>query len=188
MRNRLVRRQEGVWMNDSADQYQQMQRDTSPLHPAANKERVSTVQAIDTIKSGAPYAMYLTARLMTLRHTTLVRGSGVHAAESFILLELWRDGALSQKELSQRLNINHASTGQTLRRLESSGLVERWKSPDDGRVMMARTTAKADELQSLVITAGLQQTFDFESSLNDQDLVEFKRMLALISAKYLPRD
>ncbi len=166
----------------------QIKRDEISNKSAVDDETVSDLEAINRIKSGAPYAMYQVSRLVTLKHASIVRWSGVHTAESFILLELWRDGALSQKELSQRLNINHASTGQTLRRLESSGLVERWKSPHDGRVMMARATAKAGELQSAVIGAGLKQTMDFEATLSEFDLIEFKRMLALISAKYLSRD
>lgn len=165
-----------------------IERSDHSIDQISEEQRITNFKAIDHIKSGAPYAMYLTSKLIALKHSSIVRWTGVHTAESFILLELWRDGELSQKELSQRLNINHASTGQTLRRLESSGLVERWKSPEDGRLMMARTTTKADELQSAVIGAALTQTMDFESTLSDLDLIEFKRMLALISAKYLSRN
>lgn len=175
-------------MSASATNTSPIKQGAHPEEAITEEERKGFFEAIDSIRSGAPYAMYLTSRLITLKHASVVRWTGVHTAESFILLELWRDGELSQKELSQRLNINHASTGQTLRRLESSGLVERWKSPEDGRVMMARATAKADELQSAVISAGLKQTLDFESTLSEQDLIEFKRMLAMISAKYLARN
>ena len=101
-----------------------------------------------------PYLVQHLARLMTTDFQSRVAATGVAPAQSYVLRELWRAEPLSQVEISQRLDIGKATVGQSLKRLERAGFIERKRSADDGRVITVHLTekgrkARIDRLQSL---------------------------------------
>lgn len=159
--------------------------DVQPIaEGGGSRRKADHIALIDSVKISAPYALYVTSRLMVTSYWPSVRWTGVHAAESFVLLELWREQPLSQKQLSLRLKVNHASIGQTLRRLEREGMIRRWRSPTDGRVMMAETTEKGASLRDSVLSSSLQIAHEFDAILGKKDSDEFKRMLKIIADNY----
>lgn len=121
-----------------------------------NDEQLMKKQ-IAEIRSSPHYLLYMASRLMVASHWNNLKITGVHAAESLVLLELWDHQPLSQKQLGERLRVNHASIGQTLRRLEKQELVVRAPSSTDRRVTLVCTTAKGSALkkQLLDLTFGL---------------------------------
>ncbi|WP_284259165.1 MarR family winged helix-turn-helix transcriptional regulator [Acidocella aquatica] len=106
-----------------------------------------TKPEMDPVKNGAAYMLQVVARLQTTSFIGRVAGSGVHPAGAYVLHELWRAAPLSQTELSKRLDIGNATVGQTVKRLESRGLVKRKQSTEDRRVVMVELTAKGRSLE-----------------------------------------
>ena len=63
-----------------------------------------------------------------------------------VLLELWSEEGLTQKQLLDRLDIEQATMANTLARMERDGLVLRKRHPTDKRAQQIFLTAKADPL------------------------------------------
>lgn len=75
-------------------------------------------------------------------------------AGAFLLLELSQEEPLSHSDLSSRLSIAHATVGQTLKRLEHGGFVERSISSGDRRKVKVRLTDKGREVCGSLRTEG----------------------------------
>lgn len=96
----------------------------------------------DPIKESVPYMLQVAARLQTVSFMSSLVGTQVHPAESYIVHELWKSSPLSQTEISARLDIGNATVGQTLKRLEKNGFVQRNRFAGDARRVMVRLTDK----------------------------------------------
>ncbi|MGF0537640.1 MarR family winged helix-turn-helix transcriptional regulator [Agrobacterium sp. ES01] len=60
-----------------------------------------------------------------------------------ILIELWEEEGLTQKQLLDRVDIEQATMANTLSRMERDGLVERRPHPKDKRAQLVFLTEKA---------------------------------------------
>jgi DNA-binding MarR family transcriptional regulator len=69
-------------------------------------------------------------------------------AQFMVLIELWQEGGLSQRQLIDRLTVEQATMANTLNRMERDGLIERKPSPQDGRVQLIYPTQRALELEA----------------------------------------
>ncbi|OBZ97107.1 MarR family transcriptional regulator [Pararhizobium polonicum] len=72
-----------------------------------------------------------------------------------VLLELWSEEALTQKQLIDRLDIEQATMANTLARMERDGLILRKKHPTDKRAQQIFLTAKAREMEEEAKQAAL---------------------------------
>jgi DNA-binding MarR family transcriptional regulator len=84
--------------------------------------------------------------------------------------------------------VNHASVGQTLRRLEANGFVERTPSPQDGRVVMVRSTKKGSALRDEVLGAAADLAKDIRSVLGQKDTDQLRRILNILATHYLAKE
>lgn len=65
-----------------------------------------------------------------------------------ILVELWQEDGLTQRQLVERLEIEQATIANTLARMERDGLVERRKHPKDKRAQLLFLTEKAKAIEA----------------------------------------
>ncbi len=72
-----------------------------------------------------------------------------------ILLELWSEDGLTQKQLLERVDIEQATMANTLSRMERDGLVERRPHPSDKRAQLVFLTNKAAAMQAEAIEAAM---------------------------------
>ncbi|WP_276119570.1 MULTISPECIES: MarR family winged helix-turn-helix transcriptional regulator [Pararhizobium] len=72
-----------------------------------------------------------------------------------VLLELWSEEGLTQKQLLDRLDIEQATMANTLARMERDGLVLRKKHPTDKRAQQIFLTVKAREMEEEAKEAAL---------------------------------
>ncbi|KSV82356.1 MarR family transcriptional regulator [Ensifer sp. ENS08] len=72
-----------------------------------------------------------------------------------ILLELWAEEGLTQKQLLDRLDIEQATMANTLSRMERDGLILRRKHPQDKRSQQIYLTEKAKEMEAAAKEAAL---------------------------------
>lgn len=72
-----------------------------------------------------------------------------------VLLELWSEEGLTQKQLLDRLDIEQATMANTLARMERDGLVLRKKHPTDKRAQQIFLTVKAREMEEKAKEAAL---------------------------------
>ncbi|ENN84490.1 putative transcriptional regulator protein [Rhizobium freirei PRF 81] len=72
-----------------------------------------------------------------------------------ILLELWSEDGLTQKQLLERVDIEQATMANTLSRMERDGLVERRPHPSDKRAQLVFLTEKAAAMEAEAIEAAM---------------------------------
>lgn len=95
-------------------------------------------------------AGYLANHMARLFAAALSRGIaplGLAPAQFAVLLELWREDGLTQRALTDRLDLEQATMANTLSRMERDGLIRRESHPVDRRARAVRLTKKGAGLQ-----------------------------------------
>jgi len=82
---------------------------------------------------------------------------GLRPAQFMVLLELWREDGLTQRDLVERLDVEQATMANTLSRMERDGLVAREDDPRDKRVRRVRLTDAARALEGAATDAAAAQ-------------------------------
>jgi DNA-binding MarR family transcriptional regulator len=85
-------------------------------------------------------------RLLSLRHraraAALLAPLGLHPGQEAVLLELARNGAQIQAQLSEAVGCEPPSVTLMVRKLEAAGLVQRATALSDGRASVVRLTPR----------------------------------------------
>jgi len=96
-----------------------------------------------------------------------------------VLLELWSEEGLTQKQLLDRLDIEQATMANTLARMERDGLVVRKKHPTDRRAQQVFLTSKARDMETEAKEAALaadQSLFTGFRRFERELMLEYMRM------------
>lgn len=105
--------------------------------------------------TSAGYLTNLMARLFAAELGARIRPLGITTGQFPILLELWEEDGLTQRELVRRVEIEQATMASTLARMERDGLIERRPDPRDARSQRIRLTPKAATLEAPAKDAAL---------------------------------
>ncbi len=73
-----------------------------------------------------------------------------------ILLELWTEEGLTQKQLLERVDVEQATMANTLARMERDGLIERKPHPKDKRAQLVYLTDKARAMKDEALAAAAE--------------------------------
>lgn len=68
-----------------------------------------------------------------------------------VLIELWAEDGLTQRQLLDRVGIEQATMANTLSRMQRDGLVERRAHPGDRRAQLVHLTDKARSMEAEAI-------------------------------------
>ena len=96
-----------------------------------------------------------------------------------VLLELWAEEGLTQKQLLDRLDIEQATMANTLARMERDGLIVRRKHPQDKRSQQIFLTERAREIEAAAKEAALAADQSLLSGLRQFErelMLEYMRM------------
>lgn len=115
--------------------------------------------------SSAGYLANHVARLFARELAEAVRPLGLAPAQFMVLLELWREEGLTQKDLVGRLDVEQATMAATLARMERDGLIERRPDQADARARRIQLTVRARALQEPALAAA--------KSVNERALAGF---------------
>lgn len=97
-----------------------------------------------------------------------------------VLLELWTQDGLTQKQLLDRVGIEQATMANTLSRMERDGLIERRPHPKDRRAQLVYLSDKARRMEEEAIAAALdadQALFVGFRRFEKELLLEYIRMV-----------
>jgi DNA-binding MarR family transcriptional regulator len=154
---------------------------------SSKKERMNYDDLLDLpdfpSRGSIPYVLLHLSRLLTADFLERVASCGIAPAQTFVLRELWREEPLSQVEISQRLDIGKATVGQTLKRLERGGFVERRRSDDDGRIIVVYLTQKGRDVRAPLAAAAWAQLADVETMLGPKAVRELETHLQTLLGK-----
>jgi DNA-binding MarR family transcriptional regulator len=96
----------------------------------------------------AVYLSSLLSRGLAREFQARATGLGFAPGQFPILVELWNEDGLTQRQLVDRLEIEQATIANTLARMERDGLVERRKHPKDRRAQMLYLTEKGRSIEA----------------------------------------
>ena len=103
-------------------------------------------------------ATYLAAQLAKTFSSALnarARALGFSRGQFPVLLELWSEDGLTQRQLLDRVDVEQATLANTLARMERDGLIERKPHPRDRRAQIIELTAKGRALEETAISASM---------------------------------
>ncbi|WP_085031408.1 MarR family winged helix-turn-helix transcriptional regulator [Ensifer aridi] len=103
-----------------------------------------------------------------------------------ILLELWSEDGLTQKQLLDRLDIEQATMANTLARMERDGLILRRRHPSDRRSQQIFLTERAREMETAAkeaATAAEQSLFSGFRRFEKELMLEYMRMALANTAR-----
>lgn len=89
--------------------------------------------------------LYEFASLQDIADEQAERHSPVFKGQNKILVALYEDDNISQKELSLRLGISVQATNEFITKLQRKGYVTKTKSATDGRVQLIKLTEKGQK-------------------------------------------
>ena len=101
-------------------------------------------------EESAGYLVNHAARQFAVLLAERLKPLGLAPAQNAVLLVLWQEDGLSQRELVDALNIRQATAAKTLERMERDGLIAREPHPNDARIKLIRLTDKARALEDEV--------------------------------------
>lgn len=131
----------------------------------------------------AGYLINHLARIFAQALAREIRPMGLVPGQFMVLIELWREDGLTQRELVARLDVEQATLANTLARMERDGLVTRAPHPTDGRAQLVRITALARRLEAPATAAADQVNRRLLAALPDDDRQGFvSAMQAVIAA------
>ncbi len=96
-----------------------------------------------------------------------------------VLLELWSEEGITQKQLLDRLDIEQATMANTLARMERDGLILRKKHPTDKRAQQIFLTDKARAMEAEAKAAAIaadQSLFSGFRHFERELMLEYMRM------------
>ncbi|NTF30477.1 MarR family winged helix-turn-helix transcriptional regulator [Rhizobium skierniewicense] len=106
-------------------------------------------------------ATYLAAQLAKSFSKALNRRAvvlGFSPGQFPVLLELWNEDGLTQRQLLDRVDVEQATLANTLARMERDGLIHRKRHSRDRRAQIIELTEKGRELEVQAIAASQDDT------------------------------
>lgn len=128
------------------------------------------------------------ARLFAKGLQRNIRQLGLAPAQFMTLLALWEEDGLTQRELTERLDVEQATMANTLTRMERDGLIERRTLPEDGRSQSIHLTRKAIGLQEAATDAAKSVNATALGNLSEEERTLFldlaSRIISALKERY----
>ncbi|MEM7444401.1 MAG: MarR family transcriptional regulator [Pseudomonadota bacterium] len=124
-------------------------------------------------ETSAGYLVNHTARLFAKGLQERIAPLGITIGQFPVLLELWVNDGVTQRELLENLDLEQATLANTLNRMERDGLIVRKKHPADSRSQQIWLTAKAIARRDEAYRAANDQNKDALQPLSAAERKQF---------------
>lgn len=135
------------------------------------------------IDDSTAHLVALTSRLFTRALNNRIMPLGVSAGQWPLLLHLWEEDGLTQKELSRRVGIEEPTTTRTLARMERDGLVERRQSDNDRRRAHVFLTDRGQDLREELVPCAQEVNALATHGMSPQDKARLNSLLSYMIAR-----
>lgn len=135
---------------------------------------------LDTTPMAVLGRAYRLSTLIAGPITETFAAHGIDRGEFDVLASLRRSGApyrLTPTDLYTALMISSGSLTHRLKRLQKAGLVDRKKSPDDGRSMAVELTPRGREVVEAAFRADMNIESRFLDGLNAEEVESLAKLL-----------
>ncbi|MEZ5674934.1 MAG: MarR family transcriptional regulator [Thalassovita sp.] len=130
----------------------------------------------------AGYLVNHMARLFARGLAARIKPMGLSIGTFPALLELWETDGLTQKQLTERLDIEQATMANTLSRMERDGLITRKRDSADGRKQRICLTNRARHLHAPAIAAATAENHAALRALSTDEQRQFITLMQKIIA------
>lgn len=135
------------------------------------------------IEQSLSHLVGLAARLFARALQARFSEYGVGVGQWPLLLFLWEEDGLTQKELSRRVMIEEPTTTRTLGRMERDGLVRRERGPRDRREVRVWLTEKGRALRDELIPCVQEVNSRASHGLSEQEAARIASLLRYVIAR-----
>jgi DNA-binding MarR family transcriptional regulator len=129
------------------------------------------------------YVLSDVARLMRTVFDRRVRELGLTRAQWLVLTRLTRRPGASQTELAEMLELDRASAGRMIDRMENGGWLERRPDPVDRRIKRLHLTPHARSVHASMWKVADATVNDALKPLSGKERAEFTRMAAAVKRR-----
>ena len=129
------------------------------------------------------YLLSDVARLIRTVFDRRVRDIGLTRAQWLVLSRLYRCAGASQTELAEMLEIDRASAGRMIDRMEKGGWVERRADIVDRRIKRLHLTAEARHVHARMWAIAEATVDDALVPLSARERVQFTRLAARVKGR-----
>jgi len=129
------------------------------------------------------YVLSDVARLIRTVFDRRVRGIGLTRAQWLVLTRLYRRPGASQTELADMLEIDRASAGRMIDRMQKNGWVERRADSEDRRINRLYLTADARRAHKEMWTIAEDTVDDALAPLSAAERDQFTRLAARVKVQ-----
>lgn len=99
------------------------------------------------------------------------------------MLVMWEEEKIVFKELGKKLHLDSGTLTPVLKKLESMGLIIKYRSKEDDRIVIIELTESGKQLKDEVI--GIPEKVFYESGISEEDAVQFKYYLDKILRQFI---
>ena len=135
------------------------------------------------IEESTAHLVSLAARLFSRALQERLGRYGVSVAQWSMLLLLWEEEGLTQKELSRRQQVEEPTAARTLQRMERDGLIRRVRDRDDSRRRRVVLTERGRELCAELVPAALEVDALATHGLSDDEKRRLVSLLGYVVAR-----
>ncbi|MFM9834987.1 MAG: MarR family winged helix-turn-helix transcriptional regulator [Methylophilaceae bacterium] len=121
------------------------------------------------------FALYAATHAITRAYRTGLEQAGLTYTQYLVMMVLWEKDAVSVGRIAQKLDLDSATLTPLLKRLETSGFIERKRNNDDERIVEISLTKAGDALQDQI--AKVQNGVECQTGLNKNEFVALKATL-----------
>jgi MarR family transcriptional regulator for hemolysin len=120
------------------------------------------------------------ARLMRRAFDARIRHLGLTRAQWFVLAQLYREDGYTQTNLAKLADMDRATLGKVVDRLQEKGLIERRPHPEDRRANLIYITKAFDRLVAPMRAESIRLYSDALRGLSVKQCEQFTTMLAKV--------
>jgi MarR family transcriptional regulator, transcriptional regulator for hemolysin len=120
------------------------------------------------------------ARLLRTAFDRRVRKLGITRAQWLVLTRLHRHPGASQSELADMMEVERASAGRMIDRLEANGWVERRAQNGDRRVKRVYLTAEAERVHRRIWRVAEETVDDALADLSAREAAQLRALLTRV--------
>ncbi|MDF2948469.1 MAG: transcriptional regulator, MarR family [Sedimentibacter sp.] len=106
-----------------------------------------------------------------------LQNSGITRIQWIALYYIKTNNRISQRELSNLMNVQDSSAGRLIDRLERDGLIERERDSSDRRVVYIKLSDVGDKLILDLIPLGIKFNEDLVSGIDEKELIIYEKVL-----------
>jgi DNA-binding MarR family transcriptional regulator len=134
------------------------------------------------LKDSAGYLLRMTHRSFARAVQAEIEPRGVTIGMWYFLRILWEEDGLTQRELSQRIEMMEPTTATALRNMEERNLVRRVRNATDKRKVNIYLTDEGRALRAALLPYARQVNDAALAGVSDEDAACFRRVLGRMRA------